>query len=123
VDITTIQIQNNRHFLSIKMATSVSEALFIIRTNFDFMITVSHRFFPAVIANPVYLLPLVVSLGAYVAVSYLTSPWRRLPPGPVGYPFIGSALRLLDRHWLVTKCKAYGKLSFPATAPLISDEN
>jgi hypothetical protein len=90
------------------MAASVSDAFFIIRTNFEFVVTVSRRFIPVVIENPVYLIPLGVFLAAYTTINYVTSPWRRLPPGPFGYPIIGSALSLFDKHWLFTKCQTYG---------------
>ncbi|KAF5365846.1 hypothetical protein D9757_012801 [Collybiopsis confluens] len=37
----------------------------------------------------------LVSLGRYV-----NSPWRRLPPGPRGLPFLGNALDLSQHQWL-----------------------
>ncbi|KAI0030137.1 cytochrome P450 [Vararia minispora EC-137] len=46
-------------------------------------------------------------LVAYSAVRYATSPWRHLPPGPTGYPLLGSALKLLDKEWLFQECKSY----------------
>ncbi|KAI0031184.1 cytochrome P450, partial [Vararia minispora EC-137] len=29
------------------------------------------------------------------------------PPGPTGYPLLGSALKLLDKEWLFRECKSY----------------
>jgi len=38
---------------------------------------------------------------AICIVAYYRSPWRRLPPGPPGLPFIGSLLALKERRiWL-----------------------
>src|SRR6266571_5304378 len=48
----------------------------------------------------------ILSLGVlfglvvlYVA-HYVTSPYRKLPPGPRGYPIIGNVLELRSQQWL-----------------------
>ena len=47
-----------------------------------------------------------LSIGALLgflvlyAVRYVTSPYRKLPPGPRGYPILGSALELRSQQWL-----------------------
>lgn len=42
---------------------------------------------------------------------YLNSPWRKIPPGPVGYPIIGSVHRFFDSPWLLEECPKYGMYS------------
>lgn len=43
-----------------------------------------------------------VALGLSIlfAVRYFKSPWRRLPPGPPGFPVIGNALQLVGGPWI-----------------------
>ncbi|KAF8271997.1 cytochrome P450 [Lactarius quietus] len=47
-----------------------------------------------------------LSLGIFLGLTvlcvahYLTSPYRRLPPGPRGYPIIGNVLELRSQQWL-----------------------
>jgi hypothetical protein len=41
-----------------------------------------------------------------VAVRYVRSPWRSVPPGPRGFPVLGNALQLRDKTWMFGRdCK------------------
>ena len=47
-----------------------------------------------------------------LVVRYLRSPWRKLPPGPPGYPLVGNAFELKGKQWLQFSAwrKIYGAL-------------
>lgn len=51
-------------------------------------------------------LGIIVTLVLILAVYYVRSPWRRVPPGPKGLPVLGNALQLKDKGWMFGKdCK------------------
>jgi hypothetical protein len=55
-----------------------------------------------------FILCLVVILVA----QYVTSPWRKVPPGPKGLPILGNALQLKDKQWMFEKdCKRKFRMS------------
>src|SRR5258708_3719736 len=55
----------------------------------------------------------VLGLAIIIAINYIRSPWRKLPPGPRRLPILGNALQLSDKSWLLSKdCKErFGKIS------------
>lgn len=69
------------------------------------------------ITNFVNLLAIAVTIGLPVyLIHYVTSPWRRVPPGPTGWPLIGNLFTLFQlnaQKWLkFTEWRAtYGTFS------------
>ncbi|KAI0065153.1 cytochrome P450 [Artomyces pyxidatus] len=69
----------------------------------DHLLVLDAHFFlalPTVLLDDVAVLLGTVIFIASLLVRYFNSPWRRLPPGPSGYPLIGNALELREKQWL-----------------------
>ena len=59
-------------------------------------------------------LGLYSTLVIILVAQYLRSPWRRVPPGPMGIPILGNALQLQNKDWMFGhKCKQKFGLSNP----------
>ena len=50
--------------------------------------------------NKTLSLGILLGLAVLYAAHYVTSPYRKLPPGPRGYPIIGNVLELRSQQWL-----------------------
>ncbi|VDB83460.1 unnamed protein product [Peniophora sp. CBMAI 1063] len=61
---------------------------------------------------------IIVGLAVFLAVRYLNSPWRRLPPGPTGLPIVGNALQMVGEPWIKFSAwrKEYGDLIYLSAA-------
>ncbi|VDB97878.1 unnamed protein product [Peniophora sp. CBMAI 1063] len=64
--------------------------------------------------NPVLCVGILTCFFLVLVVRYLRSPWRKLPPGPPGYPVLGNALQLKDKQWLLFSSwrKTYGDIIY-----------
>jgi hypothetical protein len=62
------------------------------------------------------LLGILLDLIVLYVVQYITSPYRKLPPGPRGYPILGNALEIQSHQWLkfIEWRKQYGLWPFLA---------
>ncbi|KZV74589.1 cytochrome P450 [Peniophora sp. CONT] len=62
--------------------------------------------------RPALSLAIALNVLAFGLFKYLNSPWRKLPPGPVGYPIIGSTHRFFDSSWLLEECPKFGEVVY-----------
>ena len=50
--------------------------------------------------RPTLVSGILAGCAILLAVRYLQSPWRKLPPGPRGIPFLGNVLKMRSKQWL-----------------------
>ncbi|THH14256.1 hypothetical protein EW146_g6057 [Bondarzewia mesenterica] len=64
--------------------------------------------------NSSFVIVLLLTASFYALISYLNSPWRRLPPGPPRLPMIGNYHRIPDNRWLIFTewKKTYGDIIY-----------
>lgn len=56
--------------------------------------------------NPRIALVATTLLLVILTVRYVSSPWRKVPPGPKGLPILGNALQLQNKGWMFGReCK------------------
>ncbi|KZV76224.1 cytochrome P450 [Peniophora sp. CONT] len=68
--------------------------------------------YSTLVQHPSLVIAVALNALAYIVFRYWNSPWRKLPPGPTGYPFIGSLRKFLDLHWLFDECPKYGDVVY-----------
>ena len=58
-------------------------------------------------------------LFIFLVVRYISSPWRKLPPGPPGLPLLGNALQVGVEQWLQYSAwrRRYGMSSHSVGVP------
>ena len=80
--------------------------------DFGFVTVSTHTVLDSMYRHSILLASVTTGLAVVLVVRYLRSPWRKLPPGPPGYPLVGNAFELKGKQWLQFSAwrKIYGAL-------------
>ncbi|VDC04597.1 unnamed protein product [Peniophora sp. CBMAI 1063] len=84
----------------------------IIQTSSTLMLDAVTELYSAILRRPALATTIALNLFGLLLHRYLNSPWRKLPPGPTGYPLLGSAPKLLDASWLYNECPKLGEIVY-----------
>ncbi|KAI0027577.1 cytochrome P450 [Vararia minispora EC-137] len=80
--------------------------------DFQLPFSISQHSLNALAGHPTLVVGTGILVLAYLAGRYLSSPWRRLPPGPKGYPILGSAPDMLNMQRFLARSVTFGKIVY-----------
>ncbi|VDC00765.1 unnamed protein product [Peniophora sp. CBMAI 1063] len=83
-----------------------------LRTSSTLVLNAVMELYSATLRRPTLATTIALNLFGLLLYRFLNSPWRKLPPGPTGYPLLGSALKLLDASWLYNECPKLGEIVY-----------
>lgn len=98
------------------MAAVAKKRVLIVTMNIATVVSALTNFVRYLVGHPGVSSAVLLGLSTYAVLRYLNSPWRKLPPGPYGYPIIGNASKLSNTNWIIKACKKYGDIVYLGTS-------